>query len=148
MKCQNCNTDIDEQSVYCPNCGIKVTETISTAHISASPEGEAIPDSNEEQSSSTTSFLIWGIILSIGVWLIHGYLASTNDYRVNEFRTHFANTVCGIAYVVSMVLLFTPACDKNYKYRILGIAALIIAVILFLMNSYATLCDLWNLIFN
>jgi len=60
MKCKHCNSEIDEDSLFCEQCGAKVVDEI--------------PDDNREETKSNTKKYLWlgvGVVaIAILLWLV------------------------------------------------------------------------------
>ena len=60
MKCKHCNSEIDEDSLFCEQCGAKVVDEI--------------PDDNREETKSNTEKYLWlgvGVVaIAILLWLV------------------------------------------------------------------------------
>ena len=141
--CSNCGNQVTDNTQFCGECGSKFPSLCNTDTPQMS---DTNMDSTHSSPQNYSKNLIFGIILTIGVFIFYNRIADKYDFRVNEFKTYFFNGLAGFLNLIGVVVLL-PTISKQYRYRIIGIIAVLIGVLLVLLYWIGGAIDLFNLIF-
>ena len=124
MFCKKCGKEIDENLEFCPHCGApvskpkKVAPPADSAHDAAKPAAE--PNNKpQSENKNTNVYALIGFVLSICTWVIFSWL----NYRV------YICTAIGAASLALSIVAFIFAEKKNYNFKSLAIAGIIISVV-------------------
>lgn len=142
--CSNCGNHVTDNTLFCGECGSKLSSLSNTDTPQVSDTNMDSPHSSPQNYSKN---LIFGILLTIGVFIFYTRIAEKYDFRINEFKTYFFNGLAGFLNLIGVVVLF-PTISKQYRYRIIGIITVLIGVFLVLLYWIGGAIDLFHLIFD
>lgn len=139
MFCKNCGKEIDDNVAFCPNCGTAVNKPDEATPVAeVAPVAEATPvatstndavTDSKAKNKKTNVYALIGFVLSICTWIVFSFL---------NYRVYVCTAVGGISLAFSIVGLVVAE-KKNYNFKSLAIAGLIVSVVAVLFWPLTTL---------
>ena len=112
MKCQNCNLEINQEINFCPNCGAKLNENISSTATRVTKQ-KLVQVTNKDEMFTILSVL--GLYSGIGMALVSLFFAFKGFGLFADKSINYVTV--WVTFGVSIALAVTGALFYFLKFR-------------------------------